>query len=113
VYDAINTIQATLPKVQQARERAQAAGNTDLAQQLQTLAGRQAVAAVAAVVRWRSRTRRRGGRASLASRRRAVVRAVRLHAGRQQHSAFADARRDRGALKEYDAVMARSLLLFR
>ena len=39
VYDAINTIQATLPKLQQARERAQAAGNTDLAQQLQTLAG--------------------------------------------------------------------------
>jgi len=39
VYDAINTIQATLPKVQQARERAQAAGNTDLAQQLQALAG--------------------------------------------------------------------------
>jgi hypothetical protein len=39
VYDAINTIQSTLPKVQQARDRAQAAGNADLAQQLQALAG--------------------------------------------------------------------------
>jgi photosystem II stability/assembly factor-like uncharacterized protein len=39
VYDAINRIQAALPLVQQARERAVAGGNTDLAQKLQALAG--------------------------------------------------------------------------
>jgi photosystem II stability/assembly factor-like uncharacterized protein len=39
VYDAINTIRATLPRVQQARERAQGAGNAELAQRLQSLAG--------------------------------------------------------------------------
>jgi len=39
VYDAIGKIQATLPAIAQARERAQAAGNTDLAQKLQAVAG--------------------------------------------------------------------------
>jgi photosystem II stability/assembly factor-like uncharacterized protein len=39
VYDAINKIHDTLPALQQARERAQGAGNTELAQTLQTLAG--------------------------------------------------------------------------
>jgi hypothetical protein len=39
VYDAIGKIQETLPLVAWARERAQAAGNTELAQKLQALAG--------------------------------------------------------------------------
>jgi photosystem II stability/assembly factor-like uncharacterized protein len=39
VYDAMNRIQELLPAVAQARERAQAAGNNDLAQTLQALAG--------------------------------------------------------------------------
>jgi hypothetical protein len=39
LYDAIVQIQETLPKAAQARDRAQAAGNTDLAQKLGALAG--------------------------------------------------------------------------
>jgi hypothetical protein len=39
VYDAIARIHDTLPAVQAAREKAQAAGNTDLAEKLQALAG--------------------------------------------------------------------------
>jgi photosystem II stability/assembly factor-like uncharacterized protein len=39
VYDALAKIQETLPRIAQARERAQAAGNADLAQKLQRVAG--------------------------------------------------------------------------
>jgi photosystem II stability/assembly factor-like uncharacterized protein len=39
VYDALAKIQETLPRLAQARERAQAAGNADLAQKLQGIAG--------------------------------------------------------------------------
>ena len=39
LYDAIVKIQETLPQVEQARERAQAAGNTDLVQKLTALSG--------------------------------------------------------------------------
>jgi hypothetical protein len=39
VYDAIGRIQETLPRLAEARQRAQAAGNTELAQKLQALAG--------------------------------------------------------------------------
>ena len=39
VYDAIGRIQGTLPLLAEARQRAQAAGNTELAQKLQALAG--------------------------------------------------------------------------
>ena len=93
-----NTIQDTLPQVQQARERAQAAGNTDLAQQLQTLAGATGGRGVAAVARW-PRTRRRCGRSVTGQRRRPVVRSVRFDAGRQRHAAVADRRRGEAALK--------------
>lgn len=39
VYDAIARIQEALPRLAEARERAQAAGNADLAQKLQAIAG--------------------------------------------------------------------------
>jgi hypothetical protein len=39
VYDAINQIQETLPRLAQAREKSQAAGDTAVAQRIQTLVG--------------------------------------------------------------------------
>ena len=39
VYDAINRMQDTLPRLAQAREKAQAGGDTALAQRIQALAG--------------------------------------------------------------------------
>ena len=105
VYDAINTIQATLPKVQQARERAQAAGNTDLAQQLQTLAG-------ATGGRGRGGGgggRGRGGAAGAASLASVAGQLSGLYGSTQDGSSTPPSQtRDaiEAALKDYDALMA-------
>ena len=113
VYDAINTIQATLPKVQQARERAQAAGNTDLAQQLQTLAG-------ATGGRGRGGGggggRGRGGAAGAASLASVAGQLSGLYGSTQDGSSTPPSQtRDaiEAALKDYDALMAQVTPLVR